>query len=144
MSDFRALYEQARQSWNNGDLAGYLSIYDANIKLHGYSPQPMTKPAVTQFYQQIWSSLHDEDRPNPSLAFHEVSMEGDLYSCRFTLSGTHVGTFMGVPPTGRRYTLPGITMVRHASNRAIERWSCADMLGLLVALGAVPAPSMPI
>ena len=141
MSDFRARYEQARQSWNSGDLAGYLSIYDEGIKLYGYTPEPMTKPAVTVFYQQIWASLHDEGRPNPSLVFYEVMLEGDLYSCRFTMSGVHTGIFMGVPATGRPYALPGITIVRHANNRAVERWSSADMLGLLIGLGAVPPPT---
>jgi len=141
MSDFKARYERARQAWNDGDLAGYLSIYDEKIKLHGYSPEPMSKTAATAFYEQIWASLHDEGRPNPVLTFHEVTVEGDLYSCRFTLSGVHTGTFMGVPATGRRYALPGITIVRHANNRAIERWSCADILGLLIGLGAIPAPA---
>ena len=141
MSDFRERVELARQSWNNGDLAGYLSIYDEDIKLHGYSPEPMTKLAATTFYLQIWASLHDVGRPNPLLMFHDAMVEGDLYSCRFTLSGVHTGNFMGVPATGRRFVLPGITIIRHANNRAIERWSCADMLGLLVQLGAIPLPT---
>ena len=141
MNDFRSRCERARQSWNAGDLPGYLSLYDQGIELHGYSPEPMTKSAVTTFYEQIWASLHDVGRPNPSLMFHEVMMEGDLYSCRFTMSGVHVGNFMGVPATGRRYVLPGITIIRHANNRAVERWSCADMLGLLIGLGAIPAPT---
>ena len=141
MSDFRERYEQARQSWNQGDLEGYLSIYDDGIKLHGYTPDPMDKPAVRTFYQQIWASLHDEGCANPSLEFHEALLEKDLYSCRFVMTGVHSGTFMGVPATGRRYQLFGITIVRHVGNRAVERWSCADMLGLLVGLGAIPAPA---
>jgi hypothetical protein len=141
MTDFRARCEQARQSWNAGDLTGYLSLYDEGIKLYGYSPEPMTKPAVNVFYQQMWASLHDEGRPNPSLVFHEVMMDGDLYSCRFTMSGVHTGVFMDVPATGRRYAMSGITIMRHVNNRAVERWSCADMLGLLIGLGAIPAPT---
>ena len=140
MSDFRERYEQARQCWNEGDLEGYLSIYDDGVKLHGFAPEPMDKPATRMFYQHFWASLHDEGRPNPSLTFHEVMLEGDLYSCRFVVAGVHVGTFMGIPATGRRYELSGITIVRHADGRAVERWSCADMLGLLIGLGAIPAP----
>ena len=102
----------------------------------------MTKPAVAMFYQQIWASLHDEGRSNPLLVFHEVMMDGDLYSLPLHhVWGPHQEIFMGVPATGRRYALPGITIVRHANNRAVERWSCADMLGLLIGLGAIPAPT---
>jgi hypothetical protein len=48
---------------------------------------------------------------------------------------------MVVPAIGRPYALPGITIVRHANNRAVERWSCNDMLDLLIGLGAIPAPT---
>jgi hypothetical protein len=47
---------------------------------------------------------------------------------------------MGVPATNRPYTIGGITMMRFAGGRVVERWSCADMLGLLVQIGAVPPP----
>jgi len=140
MTDFKARLDEARQCWNRGDLAGYLSVYDDSIKLHGYSPEPMNKAAVTGFYQQVFSALGDDGRPNPTLVFHEFMLEGELYCCRFTLSGVHRGSFLGVPATGKRYVLNGITMMRHADNRVVERWSSADMLGLLIQIGAVPPP----
>jgi hypothetical protein len=31
-------------------------------------------------------------------------------------------------------------MMRFSGERVIERWSSADMLGLLVQVGAIPAP----
>ena len=43
--------EEARRSWNAGDLAGYLSLYDPSIRLHGYGPAPFDKAAVTEFYE---------------------------------------------------------------------------------------------
>jgi len=49
--------------------------------------------------------------------------------------------FMGVPGTGTDIALPGITILHFRSDRVIERFSYADMLGLLVQLGAVPAPA---
>ena len=103
-------------------------------------PEPLTKLAVTGFYQMIWAALPAAGSPNPSLEFHEILIDGDLYSCRFTMSGVHKGAFMGVPATGKPYALPGITIMRFASGRVVERWSCADMLGLMVQIGAVPPP----
>ena len=122
--------------------AGYLSLYDASIKLHGYAPEPFDKAAVTGFYQMIWSSLAAAGKPNPQLDFHEVLTNGELYSCRFTMTGTHCGDFVGVPATSRDYVLPGITIMRFGADRTtvVERWSNADMLGLLVQFGAVASP----
>ena len=139
MSDLAAAVERARQRWNAGDLAGYLSLYDDGILLHGYAPEPMDKAAVAAFYQDVHTALGAPGRA-PQLAIYEAMTERDLYACRFTVSGVHSGPFMGVAATGRSYVLGGITLMRFAGGRVVERWSCADMLGLLVQLGAVPPP----
>ncbi len=43
------------------------------------------------------------------------------------------------PAGGTAITLPGITILHFRGDRVIERFSQADMLGLLVQVGAVPA-----
>jgi ketosteroid isomerase-like protein len=132
--------EAARQSWNAGDLPGYLRLYAEDLRFHGVRPEPMDKPSVTAFYQEFWSALGAPGRANPQLQFHERLVDGDLVSCRFTVSGEHRGDFMGVPATGRPYLLEGITIMRFRGEQVVERWTSADFLGLLVQLGAVPAP----
>ncbi len=47
----------AFESWNAGDLDGYLSLYDEGIRLHGYSPEPMNKVQVRGFYEGIFSAF---------------------------------------------------------------------------------------
>ena len=133
--------ERARQRWNAGDLPGYLELYAEDIRLHGLAPEPLDKPSVTGFYQQFWSAMGAPGRPNPELRFHEQLLDGDLFSCRFTVSGEHRDDFMGVPATGRRYALEGITIMRFRGDQVTERWTTADFLGLMVQLGAVPAPA---
>ena len=126
----------ALDSWNAGDLDGYLRLYDEDIRLHGYSPEPMGKTEVRGFYQGIFSAFDI-----PRLAFDEVLWDGDVCAIRFTMTGRHVQEFMGVPATGTAITLPGITILHFRGDRVIERFSQADMLGLLVQVGAVPAPA---
>jgi predicted ester cyclase len=36
--------------------------------------------------------------------------------------------------------LPGITIMHLRNGKVIERWSSADMLGVLVQIGALPQP----
>lgn len=130
----------AVERWNAGDLDGYLTLYDASIRLHGYSPEPMDKAGVTEFYKVIFSSLPEAGKACPRLDVLDMIGEGDEVACRFVMSGTHSGTFLNVPASGRPYALPGITMLKFAGGKVIERWSSADMLGLLVQVGAVPPP----
>ena len=133
--------ERARQRWNAGDLPGYLELYAEDLRFHGVEPDPMDKPSVAGFYQQLWSALGAPGRPSPQLDFHEQLVDGDLYSCRFAVSGEHRGDFMGVPATGRPYGFQGITIMRFRGDQVVERWTAADFLGLMVQLGAVPAPA---
>jgi predicted ester cyclase len=126
----------AHASWNAGDLDGYLELYDEAIRLHGYAPEPMGKAEVRGFYAAIFAAFD-----SPQLDFHEVLWEGDVCTIRFTMTGRHVGEFMGVPATGADIALPGITILRFDGDRTIERFSQTDMLGLMVQMGAVPAPA---
>ena len=126
----------ALEYWNAGDLDGYLSLYDEGIRLHGYSPEPMDKVQVRGFYEGIFSAFD-----TPKLTFDEVLWDGDACAIRFTMTGRHVQEFMGVPATGTTIILPGITILHFRADQVIERFSQADMLGLLVQVGAVPAPA---
>lgn len=141
MHDLTTRVEQAREHWNAGDLDGYLELYDDAIRLHGYAPVALDKPSVVGFYQAIWASLPSPGRPNPYLEFQQVMVDGDLYCCRFTMAGVQTGEFMGIPASGLPYELQGMTMMRFAGPRVVERWSTADFLGLMVQLGAIPAPA---
>lgn len=60
--------DAAHASWNAGDLEGYLELYDEDIKLHGYSPEPMDKAAVRGFYEAIFAAFGDA----PPLEFRET------------------------------------------------------------------------
>ena len=136
LSRNEAALNAAIERWNAGDLDGYLGLYDDGVLLHGYTPEPMTKPAVREFYTGVMAAF-----PGCRIGVHESFSDGDRLVCRFTLTGRHEGTFLGVPATGTEIVLPGITILHFRDGRCAERWSCADMLGVLVQIGAVPPPA---
>jgi steroid delta-isomerase-like uncharacterized protein len=61
--------------------------------------------------------------------------EGDLVATYKTLTGTHTGPFMGIPPTGKRATIRVMDMVRYRDGRIAEHWSVVDIAGLREQLG---------
>jgi predicted ester cyclase len=129
--------ETARAAWNAGDLDGYLQLYDDAIVLHGYDPDPMDRTGVRGFYEAIFAGFD-----SPQLEFHDVLWDRDQCAIRFTMSGRHVGPFHGIEATGQDVALPGITILRfNDAGRCAERWSRADFLGLMMQLGAIPAPA---
>jgi predicted ester cyclase len=65
--------------------------------------------------------------------------EGDKVVTRKVFTGTHLGAFQGIEPTGREVEIHVIDIVRVADGRIVEHWNCVDRLGLLAQLGALPA-----
>ena|ERR1700754_3891245 len=70
---------------------------------------------------------------------HALIAEGDLVVERFTAGGTHRGEVMGIAPTGKTVSLPGINIWRLRDGQIVERWGLLDDLGFLKQLGVVPA-----
>jgi predicted ester cyclase len=60
--------------------------------------------------------------------------EGDWAVMRLTFQGTHLGPFMGVPPTGKQVAFESITMNRYADGTSVENWGIHDWHGLLAQL----------
>jgi steroid delta-isomerase-like uncharacterized protein len=69
----------------------------------------------------------------------EIS-EGDKFAAHWTMRGTHKGSFLGNPPTGRSIVVQGIIFARTADGRIVEDWILADQMGMLQQLGIVPPP----
>ena len=122
---------RARRHWNEGHLAGYLELYSPEAVLHGYAGVTPGLEGIRNFYEKFWSAF-----PHSTLAFDDLFADGDKVVCRLTVSGRHTGEFQGLPPTGREFSIPAITILRFAGDRCVERWSQADFLSLLQQLGA--------
>jgi len=76
----------------------------------------------------------------PLLAISDVFEADDRVVSRFTMSGVQSGSFMNFAPTGKRYDLPGITILKFHDGKVIERWSCTDRLKQLMQLGVFQVP----
>jgi ketosteroid isomerase-like protein len=130
----------AIENWNAGDLDAYLSMYDENVLLYGYSPEPLNKAGVVARYTAIWANLSMPGKKGPLLVIDDAFEAGDRVVSRFTMSGVQSGNFMNFSRTGKRYDLPGITILRFRDGKVIERWSCTDRLKQLVQLGLLQLP----
>lgn len=65
--------------------------------------------------------------------------EGDLVTVYWVARGTNTGVGNGLPATGKKAELAGITIWRIVDGRIKEEWSAFDQLSLMQQLGLVPA-----
>ena len=78
--------------------------------------------------------------PDLSAVVEAEVAEGDTVVQRIACRGTHRGTFLGLPPTGRRATWQLVAIQRIGPDgRVAEHWSSWDQLGVLRQLDAPPS-----
>jgi steroid delta-isomerase-like uncharacterized protein len=89
--------------------------------------------------ESIRRELQSYQAAFPDLRFELVALvaEGDLVARRFVARGTHLGEYLGAPPTGRPVTLAGLAIDRIAGGKLAETWNILDLFGLLRQMGAI-------
>jgi steroid delta-isomerase-like uncharacterized protein len=65
--------------------------------------------------------------------------EGDLVAIYWIARGTNTGTGNGLPATGKKAELAGITIWRIVDGKIREEWSAFDQLSMMQQLGLLPA-----
>jgi steroid delta-isomerase-like uncharacterized protein len=65
--------------------------------------------------------------------------EGDLVTIYWIARGTNTGTGNGLPATGKKAELGGITIWRIVDGKIKEEWSAFDQLSMMQQLGLLPA-----
>ena len=89
-------------------------------------------------------SLEEHKQANRSflVAFpdfkHEINdmvAESGKVTARVTLTGTHEGEFMGIPPMGNKIKYTAMLTAKFSEAKIVELWGVADMLTLMQQLG---------
>ena len=78
--------------------------------------------------------------PDLQATVEEQIAEGDKVVTRVTIRGTQEGEFLGMPATGRSFTIPGVSIWEVRGNLLIQEWVSWDALGMMQQLGAIPVP----
>jgi steroid delta-isomerase-like uncharacterized protein len=74
----------------------------------------------------------------------QVVAEGDVVVVRWDGEATHLGSFHGLPPTGRHVRVSGINIYRVEDGKVAGEWEQTDSIGLLRQLGVTfAAPGQP-
>jgi steroid delta-isomerase-like uncharacterized protein len=114
---------------------GRLELLDALIA-PGYvenSPAPGQVPGAAGVKAKI-EALRAAF-PDVRFVLEELVGEGAIVAARYHWEGTHAGTFLGIPPTGRRLSVRGMDFYRFADGWLVEHWDNVDEFGMLSQLG---------
>jgi steroid delta-isomerase-like uncharacterized protein len=105
-----------------------------------FSHQPI-RPTGTSCHQPRSANFTALAFSPLQFRLEDLVAEEDRVVVRWCQTGTHAGPFMGIPPSGRQFTITGIDIHQLRDGRMAEHWHVVDLYGLLQQLGAIPAPN---
>ena len=128
----RRIYEEAL---NKRDLELLDQLVAPDYIEHDPLPgQGTGLEGVKDRYRMIIEAL------DPTFTIEDMIAEGDKVVVRWTNSGTNVGDFLGIPATGRSFSIAGIDVYRLAGGKLAEHWHVVDMFAQMQQLGLLPGP----
>jgi len=120
--------------WNKGNLDAVDKFYAVDGIDHNAPPgSPPGFDFMKQFHSIILPAV-----PDIRVTVDDFIAEGDKVVCRFTASGTQQGEFMGIPPTGKQFTIMEIRIYRINGGKIVECWGLFDEMGMMRQLGVIP------
>jgi steroid delta-isomerase-like uncharacterized protein len=121
--------------WNKGNqsladqfFAPNYTYHDASTPDFGQGPEGERKRAT----------LYRTAFPDLRLTVQDIIAEGETVMTRWSCHGTHKGDLSGIAPTGKQFTISGVTIVRFSNGKMVEGYVNWDALGLMQQLGVVP------
>ncbi len=132
-AQFRRTYEELL---NGGELSVADELIAPDFVNHEAPPGkdhgPESMRGLATMLRTAFPDLH--------FTIEDLVAEGDTVAGRVTMSGTHEGPFMGMPPTGRSVRQDQMHIVRFREGKAVEHWGVREDLGMMRQLGVITEP----
>ena len=127
----RKLY---REFLEQGNVSIADELLDHNYIEH--DPFPGMEPNIEGAKKTI-AAVHSS-LGNIKANIQEMIAEGNTVAVRLVITATHIGDFMGVPPTNRTLNIRRMDFFRFNDGRITESWMFRDTYGILKQLGIEP------
>ena len=126
----RRFYEEV---WDQGNTDFAFEVFAEDYVRHDFRatealPGPAGQKKIADDFRAAFPDLR--------VAVDLIVGEDDFVVGRWTATGTHLGSWAGVEPSGKRMTLSAANIFRFENGKVVEIWNHRDDLGLLEQLGA--------
>lgn len=124
--------------FNQGNTSAIDKLMATNFIEH--NDLPLGLPSGREGVKAMLTMLHGAF-PDFHATVDDIVAEGDEVVVRSTWGGTQKGEFLGIPNSGKHFTIPVIDIMRFGDGKVVEHWSVIDRLGMMQQLGAIPMPA---
>ena len=127
----RKIFQEGMNERNISVAEKYISPEYINYGIPGHQPGFEGFNAIIKQFTDAF--------PDMVITQDEIIGEGDTVATRGSWTGTNNGSFMGMPPTGKKVTVQFMDFWKLKDGKCIENWVQMDIAGLMQQLGATPS-----
>ena len=119
--------------WGRGNVDVADEVFADDYERHDFrsgnpTPGPEGQKEIARAFRAAF--------PDLSFRVDFIIADDDFVAGRWTASGTHLGSWAGVEPTGKPMHFSAINVFRFSDGKVVELWNHRDDLGLMQQLGA--------
>ena len=115
--------------WKKGRLSAIDELLSEDATMHGLGEAgaDVTGPeAFKPFVERLRGAF-----PDIEVKIEQTIEEGDLIASRWVATMTHQGDHLGVPASGKKVSVTGMSIARIRDGKMVEGWNNWDMLSLM-------------
>lgn len=119
--------------WDKGNFEAAEKVFAEEYVRHDL--RPGTAPPGPEGQKKI-ASLFRTAFPDFHLKIDLMIAEGELVAARWTGTGTHLGKWNNIEPTGKKVTFSAVNIFRINNGKVVEIWNHRDDMGLNQQIGS--------
>ncbi len=129
------MFDLLTEFWNSGNLELLPQLFSEDVERSDPDhPQPIRgRQEIANYMAEVRTGF-----PDFKIELKRQIGEGDQVAVEWTCTGTHNGVFQGIPATGRRANVAGVSLYRIKAGKIVEERAYFDRLALLQQLGVIP------
>ena len=124
------------ECWNQGNLNTVMELVANDCRYH----DPVF-PSLTSGAENIKNHIQTcrSGFPDMMVTIDDTIAERDEVVVHWTVTGTHKGQFLGMPPTNKNASVTGTSINRIEGSKIAEMWSNWNLMSLMEQLGIAMA-----
>jgi steroid delta-isomerase-like uncharacterized protein len=112
--------------WNRGRREAIGEMIAPTGIIHDGATDSTGPDGFYPFFDRIRATFSDIH-----VTVEDTITDGNRACIRWSFTGKHTGTALGVPPSGKTIHVTGISILRAQEGKLVEGWQNWDMLGMM-------------
>jgi len=130
-----ALFVRRQEAYDDLDATALAADYAEDAVVESPTAGAHTgRSAVEATFRAVFNAFLDM-----AVTSDDLIIDGDRVAQAMTVTGTHVGEFLGLAPTGKRFRLRAVFVYELRNGKIVRERRIYDFTGMLMQIGVLKA-----